>query len=361
MITFRRILLSIIVLLLAVMASLGIVWKNFLETPVVTDVQGVRYNVHMGASFKSVATDLHNLHILKNPYLFMMLVCYRGDTHHLKAGEYLFPKGTTPGRIIAQIATGTGMIFHSFTIIPGMTFSQLRQALDKSTELAHTTQNLSNAAIMQRLGHTNLHPEGQFFPDTYYFVVDSSDIILLKRAFNAMQIKLNTAWLNRAVDVSFKNSYEALIAASIIEKEANVKGELPIIAGVLANRLRHGIMLQFDPTVIYGIGSRYDGTIYKHVLQENNPYNTYLHKGLPPTPISMPGKEAIEAVMHPDENNYLYFVARGDGRTHQFSRTLGEHNAAVVASKKYSPWFFNTVLVKKYLLKSFTQTIFNTN
>ncbi len=361
MTTFRRVFLLAAGMFLAVIVGLGTAWENFLKTPVVNDVQGVRYNVRAGASFKSVSTDLYNLHILKHPCFFMALVHYRGVTHSLKAGEYLFPKGTTPLRMIEQIATGTGMIYHSFTIIPGMTFHQLRQTLDKSVELAHTTQNLSDAAIMQRLGHSELKAEGQFFPDTYYFVVDSSDIVLLKRAFNAMQTKLNTAWSHRAVDLPFQNSYEALIAASIIEKEANVKSELPIIAGVLSNRLRRGIMLQFDPTVIYGVGARYDGTIYKRDLLENNPYNTYVHKGLPPTPISMPGKEAIEAVMHPDGNNYLYFVARGDGSTHQFSRTLVEHNAAVAASKKYNPWFFNTALVKKYLLKSFTQTIFSTN
>lgn len=361
MTTFRRVILSAAVISLTAIVGLGIAWEFFLQTPIINDVQGLRYNVRAGASFKSVSTDLHNLHILKHPYFFMSLVHYRGVTHKLKAGEYLFPKGTTPGRMIDQISTGTGMIYHAFTIIPGMTFSQLRQTLDKSPELAHTTQHLTDEAIMQRLGHPELKAEGQFFPDTYYFVVDSSDIVLLKRAFNAMQIKLNNAWSHRAADLPFKNSYEALIAASIIEKEAKVKGELPIIAGVLTNRLRRGIMLQFDPTVIYGVGARYNGTIYKRDLQENNPYNTYVHKGLPPTPISMPGKEAIEAVMHPDGNNYIYFVARGDGSTHQFSRTLTEHNAAVAASRKFNPGFFNAALVQKYLLKSFTTTIFNTN
>ena len=361
MTTIRRTLLSVVVIFLAISLGFGLVLDYFLKTPLITDVQGFRYNVRPGATFKSVAADLSNQHILTHPYFFEAVVRYRGVVHDLKAGEYLFPKGTTPGRMIDQISTGTGMIYHAFTIVPGMTFKQLRLALNKSNEFEHTTKELSNATIMKRLGHADLNPEGQFFPDTYYFVVDSSDIILLKRAFNAMQTRLNNAWATRAPNVPFKNAYEALTAASIIEKEADVKEELPIIAGVLSNRLRRDIMLQFDPTVIYGVGASFDGTIHKSDLQANNPYNTYVHKGLPPTPISMPGKDAIEAVMHPDANNYLYFVARGDGSTHQFSRTLAEHNAAVLASRKYQPWFFNAALVKQYLLKSFTQKIFNTN
>jgi UPF0755 protein len=361
MTTLRRIILFVSIIFIAAGAGLGSAWEDFLQEAIVTDVQGFRYNVRPGATFKTVATDLYNQHILKNPRFFAWLVRYRKATHDLKAGEYLFPKGTTPDRMIGQITTGTGMIYHSFTIVPGMSFRQLRQALNKSNEFSHTTKELSDASIMKRLGHPDVNPEGQFFPDTYYFVVDSSDIILLKRAFNAMQTKLNNAWTHRAANIPFNTAYEALTAASIIEKEAEVKEELPIIAGVLSNRLRRDIMLQFDPTVIYGVGSRFDGTIHKSDLREDNPYNTYVHKGLPPTPISMPGKDAIEAVMHPDANNYLYFVARGDGATHQFSRTLAEHNAAVNASRAYHPWFFNTALVKQYLLKSFTQKIFNTN
>jgi UPF0755 protein len=361
MINLRRVLLSVVILSVAVGAGLAVAWKDFLQTSVVTDIQGFRYNVRPGATFKTVTTDLSNQHILKHPCFFAWLVRYRNATPNLKAGEYLFPKGTTPNRMIDQITTGTGMIYHSFTIVPGTSFRQLRQALNKSDEFEHTTKDLSNEMIMKRLGHAGVNPEGQFFPDTYYFVVDSSDIILLKRAFNAMQTRLNTAWTHRAANLPFKNSYEALTAASIIEKEADVKEELPIIAGVLSNRLRRDIMLQFDPTVIYGVGTRFSGTIHKSDLQADNPYNTYMHKGLPPTPISMPGKDAIEAVMHPDANNYIYFVARGDGSTHQFSRTLAEHNAAVAASRMYHPWFFNAALVKQYLLKSFTQKIFNTN
>jgi UPF0755 protein len=341
--------------------GMGIAWERFVTTPLVTDAQGFRYSVRPGATFKTVAADLHRLHILNHPCFFSWLVRYRGVVHELKAGEYLFPRGTTPGRVIDQLSTGTGMIFHAFTVVPGMTFQQLRLVLNKSSELQHTTATLTDAAIMKRLGHPDVMPEGQFYPDTYYFVVDSSDLILLKRAYNAMQNHLNTAWQHRASNSPFKTPYEALIAASIIEKESRVKAELPIIAGVMSNRLHREMLLQFDPTVIYGIGSRYDGVIHKSDLQDKNPYNTYVNKGLPPTPISMPGKEAIAAALHPDANNYLYFVARGDGSSHQFSRTLPEHNAAVSAAHQFRPGFFNGDLVQQYLEQSLTQQQLNTH
>jgi UPF0755 protein len=352
-----------IVILLAVAGGLFThAWQNFLKTPLVTAVQGLQYQVHFGSSYKNVSTELHQEHILKYPFMFNLLFRIRGDTHHLKAGEYLFPYGSTPDKMVDQMVNGTGLILHSFTIVPGMNFRQLRQALLKDHALKHTTSSLSNAAIMKRLGDSQSNPEGLFFPDTYYFVADTSDLVILKSAYNSMQQKLTKAWNNRGPNLPIKTPYEALIAASIIEKEADIKDELPIIAGVLMNRLRRDIILQFDPTVIYGEGTRFNGTIYRRdLLSKNNLYNTYIHKGLTPTPISMPSMEAIDAVMHPDDNNYLYFVARGDHMTHQFSQTLADHNAAVKAAKKYRSGYFNYGLVREYLLKQFNKRIFNTN
>jgi UPF0755 protein len=362
----KRAVYAVIIALLIAVAVLGGVfthaWQNFLKTPLVSAVQGFQYKVRIGSSYKNVSTDLHQQHVLKYPFMFNLLFRIRGDTHHLKAGEYLFPYGATPDKMMDQMVQGTGMILHSFTIVPGMNFRQIRQALNKDHALAHTSMNLSNATIMKRLGQPNVNPEGLFFPDTYYFVADASDMVILKSAYTAMQQKLENAWAHRAPDVPFKNSYEALIGASIIEKEADIKEELPIIAGVMVNRLKRDILLQFDPTVIYGVGSHFNGTIYRtELLSKSNLYNTYVHKGLTPTPISMPSMEAIDAVMHPDENNYLYFVARGDHMTHQFSQTLAEHTAAVKAAKKYRSGYFNGQLVKDYLLKSSTKKIFNTN
>jgi UPF0755 protein len=337
------------------------IWENFLVTPIVTANEGYQYTVQTGASYKTVTADLDRLHIITHPYLFTLLFQKRGDMRHLKAGEYLFPAGTTPNKLIDQIVNGTGMVYHSFTIVPGMNFMQLRQALDKNRHLNHATQKLTDAAIMQKLNMPGAFPEGMFYPNTYYFVENAPDLIVLKRAHAAMQDKLMKAWNKRAAGLPFTTPYQALIAASIIEKEATVAAELPIIAGVMMNRLRQNILLQFDPTVIYGVWAHYNGVIHRSDLEADNSYNTYIHKGLPPTPISMPDIHAIEAVMHPDANNYLYFVARGDGSTHQFSRTLEEHNAAVAASRKFHPWFFNYVLVKEYLLNSSNNKIFNTN
>jgi UPF0755 protein len=348
-------------ILLAV--SFGItatVWRSFLTTPIIV-TEGVRYTVHPGSSYKVVSAELHQQHILKHPVLFNVLFRVRNDTHHLKAGEYAFAAGLTPGKMIDQIVQGTGMVYHAFTIVPGMNFHQVRESLSKDSSLTHTTQNLSDADIMNKLGLPNIHPEGRFFPDTYYFVAGTPDWVLLKRSYTEMQRKLLKSWDERAQGLPFKTPYDALIAASIIEKEAYYQDELPIMAGVMVNRLRRGILLQFDPTVIYGAGEHYNGTIHKSELRAvDNPYNTYMHKGLPPTPISMPGRLAIDAVMHPTENNYLYFVARGDG-AHQFSTTLAQHYVAVNTAKKMRTWYFNTALVKQYLIKSLSQKMVNTN
>jgi UPF0755 protein len=337
-------------------------WHNFLETPLVTSMQGFQYKVHIGSSYKIVSSELHQQHILKYPFMFNLLFRIRGDTHHLKAGEYLFPYGATPDRMMDQMVQGTGLILHSFTIVPGESFRQIRQAISKEHNLKHDTANLSNATIMKHLEQPNINPEGMFFPDTYYFVADSSDYAILKRANTAMQQKLTKAWDHRAPGLPFKSAYEALTAASIIEKEADIKDELPIIAGVLVNRLRRDIILQFDPTVIYGLGTHFNGTIYRsELLSKSNPYNTYIYKGLTPTPICMPSMEAIDAVMHPDQNNYLYFVARGDHMTHKFAQTLAEHNLNVKAAKKYRSGYFNSGLIQEDLLKTFNKKIFNTN
>jgi UPF0755 protein len=198
--------------------------------------------------------------------------------------------------------------------------------------LHHLTSELTDEAIMQLL-QTNLSPEGNFLPETYFYTKGNADVMLLKQSFQLLQTKFAAAWEKRAINLPYKNTYEALIAASLIEKEAYLDSERPMIAGVLVNRLRHNMLLQFDPTIIYGLGDNYTGKIYKSDLTKDTPYNTYLHAGLPPTPIAMPSMGSIEAALHPIEHDYYYFVARGDG-SHQFSKTLSEHNAAVVKFTK---------------------------
>jgi len=308
------------------------VWLYFLFTPVILQQEGYIYYLRPGTLKKTMVAELTQQGIISRPFLFSFFI-YPQRSATLKTGEYLFPKGSTPYSIWKQITNGTGLYYHPFPIIPGWSFSQLRNALSQAQGLRHSTATLNNNQIMERLGYAKLGPEGEFFPDTYYYTRGISDLIILKRAFDLMQNKLIKAWQNRASKLPYKNAYEALIAASLIEKEAYLNSERTVISGVLVNRLRQNMLLQFDPTVIYGLGERYDGKIHKENLLDNNPYNTYIHKGLPPTPIAIPSKESIEAAMHPQQNDYLYFVAKGDG-SHQFSKTLTEHNAAVFMEKK---------------------------
>lgn len=336
-------------LFLLVFLVVFVAWLRFLYSPLITNDQGYKYTVAHGASLRSVGDDLSAKHIVSNRFFFNLLVHIRHDGRELKAGQYLFPKGTTPSKMLDQLGSGSGILYHSFVIVPGWNFKQLTIALLQENSLNHKLATLTDLQLMTHLGHPELSPEGMFLPETYFFVEGSSDTAILKRSFKAMQNKLNLAWTQRANDLPFNNQYEVLIAASLVEREAYLAAERPIIAGVLINRLRRNMLLQFDPTVIYGLGTRYDGVIHKEDLLQDTPYNTYVHRGLPPTPIAMPSFDAIKAVTHPNENDYLYFVARNSGGAHQFSKTLEEHHAAVEAAEKNSPWFYNTELMRHYL------------
>lgn len=323
----------------------------FLFAPVISKQEGYIYYLRPGTSKKTMLAELSQQGIISHPILFSLFI-YPQRNAQLKTGEYLFPKGASPYSIWKQITTGTGFYYHAFSIIPGWSFNQLRHALDQAQGLRHITAHLNDQAIMEHLGYPMLAPEGEFFPETYHYTRGVPDFIILKRAFRLMQNKLTKAWESRASELPYKNAYEALIAASLVEKEAYLNSERIIIAGVLVNRLKKNMLLQFDPTVIYGLGERYNGKIYKENLLDNNPYNTYLHKGLPPTPIALPSQASIEAAMHPQQNDFLYFVAKGDG-SHQFSKTLIEHNAAVSALKQSHTTHshFNENIVTKPLVR----------
>lgn len=342
------IVLGLLLFFVAVLAA----WLNFLYSPLINNDQGYKYTVPHGASFRSVSDDLYAKHIVTHRIFFNLLIHLRRDGAELKAGQYLFQKGTTPSKMLDQMATGSGILYHTFVIVPGWNFKQLSSALLQERSLNHKLATLTDDQLMARLNHPELNPEGQFLPETYFFVEGSSDTAILKRAFKAMQDKLKIAWDERASGLPFKTPYEVLVAASLVEKEAYLATERPIIAGVLINRLKRGMLLQFDPTVIYGLGGRYDGVIHKEDLLNDTPYNTYIHKGLPPTPIAMPSLDAIKAVTHPDQNDYIYFVARNIGGSHQFSKTLEEHHIAVEAAEKPFPWFFNTELIRQQYLHS---------
>lgn len=353
MVTKRRFWITAAAAVLIILVMIIGAWIKFLYTPLITEPNGIKYTVRQGSSMRTVINELSALNILKNPRFFKILVNIKHVSNRLKAGEYFFAKGTTSPKLLHQITTGTGIVYYTFMIVPGWTFQDIRTALLKNENVHHTIQNMSDDDVMKKLGHFNVKPEGEFFPDTYFFTKGTDDSLLLKRAFTAMEKKLNKAWQNRETDLPFKTPYEALIAASIIEKEFYFKEELPKIAGVLVNRLRKNMLLQFDPTVIYGIGPSFDGKIRRSDLLSSNPFNTYVHKGLPPTPISMPSFSAIDAILHPMKHDYYYFVAQEIG-SHLFSKQLQDHYQAVEQIKKMH-WFFNRPLIRSYLLNMFAQ------
>lgn len=284
--------------------------------------------IEANSSLKSIAHQLLMQEVLNEPWGFILLAKVLKKENFLQAGSYTLNKNVSIFELLRSLNHGKPTQ-GSVTFIEGKTFNQMREKLSKNDALKHTIDTLSEQDIMRLVGSPYLKAEGLFFPDTFYFSRGSSDITLLKKSFDAMQLKLNKAWLTRDADLPYKNAYEALIMASIIEKETGRASERPMIAGVFIHRLKIGMRLQTDPTVIYGMGKQFDGNIRKKDLLLDTPYNTYTRAGLPPTPIAMPGLASIEAALHPKATKALYFVGKGDG-THAFSSSLVEHNRAVV-------------------------------
>ena len=250
-----------------------------------------------------------------------------GQARQIKAGSYEITPGTTPRKLLTMLVRGEEAL-KSVTLVEGWTFTQVREALAKAEQLGPQTQGQTPDAVMQALGKPGVHPEGRFFPDTYTYAKGSSDLAVLQRAARAMDKRLAAAWTLRSADSPLKTPEQALVLASIVEKETGRPSDRGQIAGVFANRLKKGMLLQTDPTVIYGLGERFDGNLRKRDLLADTPYNTYTRAGLPPTPIAMPGRAALLAAVQPAATNALYFVAKGDG-TSQFSSSLDEHNRAV--------------------------------
>ncbi|MEQ1602997.1 MAG: endolytic transglycosylase MltG [Methylophilaceae bacterium] len=281
-----------------------------------------------GSSMRSVSRQLVAQKILQEPWSFTLLARISGKASEIKAGNYLIESGITPYALLNLLAQGK-TIQENITFIEGWTFAQMRAAINRHEAIKHMTMAYTDQEIMHSLGAEGDAAEGLFFPDTYYFAKNMSDKDIFKRSHQAMQLKLNTAWQSRATDLPYQSPYEALILASIVEKETGKGSERPIIAGVFLNRLRIGMRLQTDPTVIYGLGEDFDGNLRKKDLLHDTVYNTYTRSGLPPTPIALPGLAAIEAVLHPAQTKALYFVGKGDG-SHAFSASLAEHNRAVV-------------------------------
>ena len=250
-----------------------------------------------------------------------------GQSRQIKAGSYEIVPGTTPRRLLSMLVRGEEAL-KSITLVEGWNFSQVRAALQKAEQLAPDTAGLSAASIMEKLGRPGIHPEGRFFPDTYTYAKGASDFAVLKRAAKAMDKRVETAWATRSPSTPLKSPEQVLILASVVEKETGKSSDRAQIAGVFTNRLRIGMPLQTDPTVIYGMGDKFDGNLRRRDLQTDTAYNTYMRGGLPPTPIAMPGKAALSAAAQPAPTTALYFVGRGDGSS-QFSASLEEHNRAV--------------------------------
>ncbi|MFQ5936097.1 MAG: endolytic transglycosylase MltG [Acidiferrobacterales bacterium] len=284
--------------------------------------------VNPGTPLRTFARELYREGLLPDRYSLIMLAYLRGHSRRLKAGEYRFAKGITQYELLDQVVAGR-VIEYPLALIEGWTFEQFLHAIREAPKMTSTLSDLGQQEIMARLGHPDLHPEGQFFPDTYYYSAGTTDLALLRRAFERMQTRLQGEWEGRAPELPLDTPYQALTLASIVEKETGHAGERRLVAGVFLNRLRIGMRLQSDPTVIYGMGSTFDGNLRRRDLERDSPYSTYTRRGLPPTPIAMPGGDALHAVLHPEETDALYFVARGDG-THHFSETLQQHNEAVI-------------------------------
>jgi len=300
-------------------------WYAF--TPVPAATLPVEFEVPAGSGLRATARLLEKAGLAVRPRHFELLARATGRAGSIKAGNYEITAPATPEEILDKLTRGA-VAQADLRIIEGWSFGQLRAALDASPYLRHDTEGLSDDELLARVGATERHAEGLFFPDTYLFARSSSDLAVLRRAYRAMQRHLAEEWAQRAAEVPYQSPYEALVMASIVEKETGRAEERERIAGVLVNRLRIGMALQVDPTVIYGLGKEFDGNLKRVHLNTDGPYNTYTRPGLPPTPIALPGLASLRAALRPAPTKALYYVSRGDG-TSQFSRSLEEHNRAV--------------------------------
>lgn len=327
-----RRLLAFLVVFSFVAAAALIGWnqaQRWLHAPIQTLLNPVVYEVPRGASALAIAHDLEHRGFLKYPRVFALWARWQHLEKAIKAGEYNLVPGMSPAALLELFTSGK-VILHSITFVEGSTFAEIRTLIAQQPFITATLSKLSDAEIMERLGGAEAHPEGQFFPDTYHFAKGTSDLELLSIAHARLKAELDSAWSQRAADLPLTTPYEALILASIIEKETALASERARIAGVFVERLRRGMRLQTDPTVIYGMGAAYDGNIRKSDLLRDTPFNTYTRDGLPPTPICLPGAEALKAAVNPQVTGAIFFVATGAGDgSHYFSKSLREHNAAL--------------------------------
>ena len=313
------------ILFLAVVLGGGTAW--WLHAPLPMGSEPLELAIEPGTLPRGVAQDVQAAGVGVDARILYAFFRLSGRGRDIRAGNYEIPPGTTPLVLLDKLVRGEETL-RTLTLVEGWTFRQVRTALARDEQLKHDTAELSDAALMERLGRPGVHPEGRFFPDTYTYAKGSSELAVLRRALHAMDRRLEAAWAQRAADTPLQSADEALILASIVEKETGRASDRAQIAGVFTNRLRNGMLLQTDPTVIYGLGEKFDGNLRRKDLLTDTPWNTYTRAGLPPTPIAMPGKASLLAAVQPERTKALYFVARGDGSSH-FSSSLDEHNRAV--------------------------------
>jgi UPF0755 protein len=316
-------------ILLVIAIAIGWGWRSYqtaITQPIVTHKTFIK--IDKGDSISKIISKLQNQQIQVDATWFKVLAYQQDVDKKLKVGEYELKANLTAPQILALFIQGKTRQY-SITFPEGWTFKQIKQKISQHPDLKHTLDSMNDEEIMEKLKADKNYPEGLFFPDTYYFARNASDFSILKKSYQKMQQVLDEEWQHKAQDLAVQDKYQALILASIVEKETAAPQERPLIAGVFTQRLKIGMMLQTDPTVIYGMGDSYRGNITRQDLHTPTPYNTYTIKGLPPTPIAMPGKEAIQAALHPTKTDKLYFVAHGHDGTHVFSATLKAHNDAV--------------------------------
>ncbi|MDD5336140.1 MAG: endolytic transglycosylase MltG [Rhodoferax sp.] len=319
----RRLLISIVV----IAAVLGGATAWWLNQNLSLNADTVELSVEPGTSVRAVAQLVSDAGVQVNPSLLYWWFRLSGQSRQIKAGSYEIEAGASPRSLLRKLVRGEEAL-RAVTLVEGWNFNQVRAALAKAEQLTPDSKGLPDYLIMKVLGRPGLPAEGRFFPDTYTYAKGSSDLAVLKRAMRAMDKALAAAWQQRASETPLQSAEQALILASIVEKETGRSSDRPMIAGVFTNRLRIGMMLQTDPSVIYGLGEAFDGNLRRRDLQTDTPWNTYTRAGLPATPIAMPGKPALLAAVQPAATKALYFVARGDGSS-QFSASLEEHNRAV--------------------------------
>ncbi|MCW5626778.1 MAG: endolytic transglycosylase MltG [Burkholderiales bacterium] len=316
-------------LLVLVLVGIGAAYTfdRFARTPLGFSPTPVRVTVEPGMGLRAISNRLTQQGVIRWPWAFTALARWRGQGAQLKAGVYEISADLSPSALLDRMVAGQ-VVQVEVRFVEGWGFRQVRAALDAHPDVRHDSVGLDDRQILQRIGAAEASPEGLFFPDTYRFSPGTSDLVLLRAARDRMQTKLDAQWAERAADIAVSTPYEMLILASIIEKETGHPEDRPMIGGVFANRLRIGMRLQSDPTVIYGVGPQFDGNLRRRDLETDTPWNTYTRAGLPPSPIALPGEAALAAAARPAATKALYFVARGDGSS-EFSHNLNDHNRAV--------------------------------